>query len=573
MKGIKVLNGRATIMQPTASYHSWRVIWRDPVSGKRRTTSGGDTRDSAEAKARQLLEDYVPDEENVSARPPTFDECYEAWMTVKRPDIAEQTAANYDYVEQRFLSPAIGSLPITSIGANRLRSVEISGVEFPVLVKRIVKGTFDHAKSWTRRDGDYYANAIKTRSSRNEKRSTRVERGDIPGSKLVASFITTAYSTLQPSPLDDPATTSYDPERDEKRRTVRRQQFAPGLGLTQPIDYCFLDGVPYAQVFPKASLPIDMANDSMLHDQRLGFMKRRAMIYRRVGLITAIGAGAGPRIGEVLALRVRHVLSREQVTLHFQFGQPRESSPWHGEMKIYEQITRGGTGQIRLTTPKYDHKRIVHLPAFLPDWNGFAPNESQRSQIAEIIPRFADPSISLWSATDDECLTLWRKGFTPLCMLMWRHLDELWESMPRKGKPSMQSEIDTFLNMILFPSASRGIPSKTGMTYEPNWPYDRTIPEGTGGYQHPSNYMKTAALIYDYVAGIYNEWPEHRANSPTRKGWTHHSLRHYATSSRLQAGVPLTTIARELGHKDASFTLERYGHMLPEAIPETGFEY
>lgn len=32
-------------------------------------------------------------------------------------------------------------------------------------------------------------------------------------------------------------------------------------------------------------------------------------------------------------------------------------------------------------------------------------------------------------------------------------------------------------------------------------------------------------------------------------------------------------VAREFGHKDASFTLQRYGHMMTDAIPEVGFDY
>ena len=137
----------------------------------------------------------------------------------------------------------------------------------------------------------------------------------------------------------------------------------------------------------------------------------------------------------------------------------------------------------------------------------------------------------------------------------------------------MREEIDAFMNLLLFPSVSRGIPSKSEFAIDSSWPYDASIPEGTGGYQHPSNYMKQSARIYDYVARIYGEWPINRVNAKTRKGWTHHSLRHSAASSRIQAGVQLPIVERELGHKDAAFTLQRYGHMMADAIPETGFDH
>lgn len=78
-KSIKILNGRANALPPTEKFPRWRVIWTDPVTGKRRQTSGGDSLDSAKAKAAEILGDYVPDSES-GVRPPTFDECFHSWM-------------------------------------------------------------------------------------------------------------------------------------------------------------------------------------------------------------------------------------------------------------------------------------------------------------------------------------------------------------------------------------------------------------------------------------------------------------------------------------------------------------
>ena len=193
-KSIKILNGRASALPPTEKFPRWRVIWTDPVTGKRRQTSGGDSLDSAKAKAAEILGDYVPDSES-GVRPPTFDECFHSWMDAKKPQIAEQTAANYVYVYQRFIKPEIGEQSITAIGQRSIRAIQVSGVEFPILVKRIIKGVFEQAENWTHRPADHYADCIVIRSSRNEKRRDYVARGDIPSSKLVASFIITAYGT------------------------------------------------------------------------------------------------------------------------------------------------------------------------------------------------------------------------------------------------------------------------------------------------------------------------------------------------------------------------------------------
>lgn len=44
-------------------------------------------------------------------------------------------------------------------------------------------------------------------------------------------------------------------------------------------------------------------------------------------------------------------------------------------------------------------------------------------------------------------------------------------------------------------------------------------------------------------------------------------------SLRLQAGVPIPVIAREMGHSDSSFALERYGHVLDGGTSPAGLEY
>ena len=194
-------------------------------------------------------------------------------MDAKKPQIAEQTAANYVYVYQRFIKPEIGEQSITAIGQRSIRAIQVSGVEFPILVKRIIKGVFEQAENWTHRPADHYADCIVIRSSRNEKRRDYVARGDIPSSKLVASFIITAYGTLQQNPLDDPAVTVWNPESATHKRSARRMSFAPGLGLTQPDDTCFRNGVPFETIYPDYQKPEEIKDDANRHATRLAFAR------------------------------------------------------------------------------------------------------------------------------------------------------------------------------------------------------------------------------------------------------------------------------------------------------------
>jgi len=51
-----------------------------------------------------------------------------------------------------------------------------------------------------------------------------------------------------------------------------------------------------------------------------------------------------------------------------------------------------------------------------------------------------------------------------------------------------------------------------------------------------------------------------------------HQMRHTFASLLLQAGVPITYVSRQLGHKDPSITLRVYAHWLPEPMRERGVD-
>lgn len=51
-------------------------------------------------------------------------------------------------------------------------------------------------------------------------------------------------------PVIDPTVTVWNPESATHKRSARRMAFAPGLGLTQPDDTCFRNGVPFETIYP-----------------------------------------------------------------------------------------------------------------------------------------------------------------------------------------------------------------------------------------------------------------------------------------------------------------------------------
>ena len=51
-----------------------------------------------------------------------------------------------------------------------------------------------------------------------------------------------------------------------------------------------------------------------------------------------------------------------------------------------------------------------------------------------------------------------------------------------------------------------------------------------------------------------------------------HQMRHTFASLLLQAGVPITYVSQQLGHRDASITLRVYAHWLPDATADRGVD-
>lgn len=567
---ITILNGRAKLYPPTDSYKQWRIYYKDKVTGKPKTTSGGATQEIATAKASELLADYVDPAGKVTA--PTLADVVDSWLKQNQHKWSERTRTMYEAVAKKYLLERWGGTPVTQIGPEDMRKIDTSslGRTGQERLAYIVKSVFEQGSDWYQRDPKRYAKNIKITGTAASKRDLAVSRGDIPTGKLVASWINTAYSSFQISPLDDSSTVQVDTLTGVKTRTKGKIGWSDGLGMSTPLDDVFLNGLPADRFYTVHGRPIE---DRFTSEYKRAYNDKTAMMWRNVGLCVALGAGDGLRIGEDLALRVRHFLTKEQVIEAFIAAVPRSERSYRGVIDVCEQASNSSGKNIVVGLPKMHKTRIVHSPYYMPNWNG-EDIGMHRTMISKIVPRFADPTVSFWTSTDDEAILLWKNGFIPLGWLIWNRLEELWnDPIINEGKPSLKKKINDYMDLLLFPSKQK--PRGTNKTsWEDNFPYGKRIVEGTGSYQSMSNYNANYQNpLFDYVTQIYDIWPEHRANSTTRKGWTHHGLRHYAASWRIQSGVPLTTIAAELGHKDAKFTLSRYGHMMPNLIDDRGFEF
>ncbi|PPF82971.1 hypothetical protein C5B96_08520 [Subtercola sp. Z020] len=531
-----------------------------------------------------LCGEYVPGHGSKDEQP-TVSEAVANWLAANRSEWSSRTYDQYFYFGKK-LTDRFGDRLVTHISPADIGKIDLSAQSRGQQQKArsLVRGIFGHALPITAERADALAKGIVLSGTAGGKRNPRVDTNDIPRSPLVAAFIITAYHTLQVGPLDDPAATSIDrltgvKTREKSDRNEQGQRIGSATLATEqqgepaPDDLCFLDGLsPEETGKHRRGIPKHYGNPEA---RRLAEADELAGRYRQVGLATALGAGGGLRIGEVLGLRVRHFLSSEQILHIDQNDWDRTRSNYRGVVQVSEQASQASRGAIWVTGTKGASKsRTVHLPAFLPNWNSQA-NGSTREQIAGIVPRFADADLSLWQATDEESIELWHHGFTPLAYLLWDRLwDDLWHH-PAISSLSRRKRVSEFRELLIFPTRNRVRPGREmqPVQTDPAWNDSIRIVPGTGSYQAQSNYARITNPVYDHVEEQFGSSPRHRTNAKGRRGWTHHGLRHWAVSTRLKAGVPQPLIAKEMGHKNASFTMERYGHVLDEGIGPKGFEY
>jgi integrase len=84
--------------------------------------------------------------------------------------------------------------------------------------------------------------------------------------------------------------------------------------------------------------------------------------------------------------------------------------------------------------------------------------------------------------------------------------------------------------------------------------------------ENPSGYLFANRNGNSYSVGKVTEyglWPVQKALNIERTGL--HAFRHAAASELLEEGAPLTVVQRQLRHKDARTTLQKYGHVVGDS--------
>jgi integrase len=91
------------------------------------------------------------------------------------------------------------------------------------------------------------------------------------------------------------------------------------------------------------------------------------------------------------------------------------------------------------------------------------------------------------------------------------------------------------------------------------WRHLATYREGIGGYVFST--PRRTAVSRTTASNVWHAATD-GITLKDRSGW--HELRHYYASTLISGGLSVVAVAELLGHKDATETLQTYGHLLPK---------
>lgn len=476
-KSVPILGGRARLYAPTSPGGRWQVVWKDPVTGKPKNRTGT-TKNQVVQKAAAALGDWT--EAPAGGSPPSVGEAVETWLDDNAHRWVNRTATAYRY-RARALQD-LWDIPVTAIRPEDMRELA-SGLsrDQAKRLRTVVRSTFDGVAHWTGRPGARYSDAMRIPGTSSEDAPREVGRTQIPTSEWVSGVVDCCYSTCQLHPF-----------------LARPDEFIDGM--TGEHSGAHIEDDSGSLWFARDRLRLGVPLD-LIQAMRRGIPKhyrdpegrRRAETvelagrFRQTALITALGAAGGLRIGEVLALRPRHLFGlhldqntarRIESAMHgvllrevaagylpspLEDLYPLLLPGYRGQVDVVEQVSPDG-GRMAVTAPKMGKTRRLYLsPMLYPAWDRGADRQLRELLTDQNTPGLetnqfevfnpADRSQSLWHMSEADASILWRAGFIPVGYLLHDRLRELWLESER--------DIRVFWDSLIFPT--RNPPVSVGL--------------------------------------------------------------------------------------------------------------
>lgn len=571
-ESIKVADGLASLILPSAKRRTWQVFFNDPVTGKRRSVSGGHSREEAENRAYEVLGFYVPEHLRKDGACPTLADCWESWLDQNQDRLNTRSVDNYKHTAKRLLDP-LGEVEIRELSPTRIRQIDVSDLSINQQrkVRTILRHSLSVNERWLKTFSlDELVSAVRLHAHKtSDGRNASVPRGSIPPMHWLGQVVQSALLSFAPM-FDSP---------------LGELEFHP---LPQ-------------EFFDKrvASVPPQVKKNRKMLETRS--RERTLMMLRQWATMVVLAANSGMRIGELLGLRVANLIDEntlyndvsrlEMLNLNMDTYYsdlddylPPEAAPaflyYRGKIFVEEQASQAGRGKTVVGAPKHNSSRAVWVSPVMfgcpwSDITGEPEFQRATDKALWVLGRVTNPIISittpqeLWFMSQYEATALWMNGIIPVAYLLRQHL--MWLLRRYESIEAIDDDADrtkAFSQLLVFPTISKARTGRDGLPnvlYEANR-YKTPIPRGTNGYQSTCNLAaRWTNFIFDHASEITDEWPVHRQGLDTRRGFSFHALRHYAISQMLRTpNISLPMASKLAGHSNIDFTLRRYGHVFDE---------
>lgn len=526
--------GQITIYPPTPSRTRYRIRYYD-TTGASRFTTGGSTLQEARARAAGLMGIATPERDRDHNAAPTAQQAFTAWLNVRKSGMSSRTVDNYEYTFNR--RDHLHGVKINKLTPQMLSTIDTTGMsrDTQKKIKSIWRQTLTHHKAWLHYTPAELVDSIAVTGTRRADDRSQVDARIIPSLHYVHTLMARAWST-ENAALDD-ITTVTTPE---------------GFHTTIPDEFT---GMPEEFITDRMRKPKKHYRNT--EHFTAAERARVGKSFQSAALIAALGSGALMRIGEVMALRIHHVLDDRAVRTILNLSPDHHEHDetyrvintfFTGRIRVDEQASAASKGRLVLSKTKGGRRRTTTLPSFLPTVDATGNLHTPPAERAR-------------GFSQHDALDYWMTHNTPALRLMLiSHLTNLFTQWRTR-----ETTVEQARYTMLFPTSThaRRAPEITdGLNPAHHGPDPLT----NGGYRTQANYSNHIANpLYDYISACLHEYPTTPDPTTKRDGYTHHGLRHLGISTQLKAGRPVVDVSADAGHRDAGFTLARYSHLLRDA--------
>lgn len=519
--------GQVTLYGPTPSRPYYRVLYHD-TTGTKRFQNVGKTRADALAGAAALVGVATPAHTLHVDAAPTVSQAFETFKQVRQRQVSPRTFAYDEAIIRRTTTGTLHDVRLNRLSPEMLRQIDTNGKSRTLQkkIRTLWRQMLHQHKMWIHHTPEALVDGIHVDGTKRDDDRTQVDAKTIPSTTYVHTLLARAWSTENPLIPETNSAFSHASDRD-------------------------FSGLPEEMIV--SQMRAVQRHYGNPEEFQQGERLRVGRTYQTLALVNALGAGAMLRYGEIMALRLHHLMDDASIRAiirhkdsHTLYETINENLTGH--IAVMEQASNDTRGKMTVSKPKMGRQRQTTLPSFLPSVDG-----SRRLH--------APPSHEARNFSQTAALSYWMQYGTPAVrMMLVTHLERIFSQWSRR---EMGQSVEMVRNTLIFPTSTvaRSTPVVDGLRG-----YHGPCTLTGGSYRSNTNFRKIMSPLYDHISNELDEFPYGKQPKKARRaGYTMHGMRHYGVSIQLKAGRSVVDISADAGHRTPAFTLQRYAHLIRDA--------